>query len=136
VVARRLSFEALFASLPIAVFVMLILYVNQVPDRRGDEAAGKLTVAVRLSAAAITRGYDVFVALGFALVVFGVLGRVLPPAVLISLAAAPLAVRVHRGLVRHYDEPYMLMPALTANIALHLAVGIGVVAGYGIEILF
>lgn len=135
VVAQRLSSEAFYASLPVAVFVMLILYVNQVPDRRGDEAAGKRTVAVRLSPRTITLGYDLFVVLGFALIVAGVLARVMPPVTLAALAAAPLAVRVHRGLIRHYDEPYLLIPALTANIALHLFAGIGLIAGYVLDIV-
>jgi 1,4-dihydroxy-2-naphthoate octaprenyltransferase len=135
VVAQRLSFEAFFASLPVAIFVMLILYVNQVPDRRGDAAAGKRTVAVRFSRNAIIRGYEVFALLGFALVVAGAATGVLPVWTLIALVAAPLALRVRRGLARHYDAPYSLMPALGANIALHLLVGLGLVAGYLLQIV-
>ena len=135
VVARQLSFEAFYASLPVAIFVMLILYVNQVPDRRGDAAAGKRTVAVRFSPRTITRGYDVLVTIGFACIVVGALVGWIPVWTLLGLIAAPLALRVHRGLANHYDEPYLLMPALTANIALHLLAGIGLIVGYVLAIL-
>lgn len=135
VVAQRLSFEAFYASLPVAIFVMLILYVNQVPDRQGDALAGKRTVAVRFSRASIRRGYDVNVALGFALVVAGIALSVLPVWTLLALVAVPLAFRVRRGLARHYDEPYSLMPALASNIALHLMTGLGLVAGYVLHIV-
>lgn len=130
VVAQRLDLEALYASLPVALFVMLILYVNQVPDRLGDERAGKRTVAVRFDRRTIIRGYDVSVAVAFALIVIGAALRVIPAGCLLALAGLALAVRVHRGLVRHYDEPYGLMPAMTSNIALHLVTGVGLIVGY------
>ncbi len=132
VVARTGSSEALYASVPVALLVMLILYVNQVPDRLGDERAGKRTVAVRLGRAWIIRGYDVFAAIAFALIAGGALGGVMPRWTLLALAAAPLALRVHRGLVSHYDDPYALVPALGSNIALHLLTGLGLIAGYAL----
>jgi hypothetical protein len=54
---------------------------------------------------------------------------------LLAFVAAPLGLRVHRGLRDHYDEPYTLMPALTANIALHLLAGLGLIAGYVLSIV-
>ena len=135
VVARTLSLEALYASLPVGIFVMLILYVNQVPDRRGDAASGKRTVAVRFDRNAIIRGYDIFVVLAFGLIVTGVATTVLPLWTSLACLAAPLGVRVHRGLRDHYDEPYGLVPALAANIGLHLLTGIGLVAGYLVDIV-
>ena len=44
-----LAWEPFVASIPIALLVMLILYVNAIPDRRGDARAGKRTLPVRLS---------------------------------------------------------------------------------------
>jgi len=130
VVAQRVSFEAFYASLPVALLVMLILYVNQVPDRLGDERAGKRTVAVRFGREWIIRGYDVFAAMAFALIVVGVIAGIMPVWTLLALVAAPLALRVHSGLVAHYDEPYGLVPALASNIALHLFTGLGLIVGY------
>lgn len=134
VVARRFTFEAFYASLPIAFFVMLILYVNQIPDRTGDARAGKRTVAVRFAREWILRGYDAFVVAGFVLVTVGSLWGPLPRWTLLALLAAPLAVRVRRGLRAHYDAPYELIPALGANIALHLLTGVGLIVGYAIDI--
>lgn len=130
VVARQLSFDAFYASLPIAVFVMLILYVNQVPDRRGDARAGKRTVAVRFPKDVIIRGHDAFAILGFALIAIGVVAGTLPIWALFALVAAPIALRVHRGLVKSYDDPFGLVPALGANIAVHLIVGIALIIAY------
>ena len=135
VVARTLSFEALYASLPVGILVMLILYVNQVPDRRGDAASGKRTVAVRFGRDVIVRGYDVFVIAAFVLIIAGAAVDIMPMWTLLACLPAPLALRVHRGLHDHYDEPYGLVPALGANIALHLLAGLGLIAAYVLSIV-
>ena len=44
-----LAWEPFVASIPIALLVALILYVNEIPDRRGDARAGKRTLPVRFS---------------------------------------------------------------------------------------
>src|SRR5205085_7204958 len=44
VCAQRWSWEAVYVSMPVAVLVALVLYVNQVPDRAGDAAVGKRTL--------------------------------------------------------------------------------------------
>jgi 1,4-dihydroxy-2-naphthoate octaprenyltransferase len=128
--ARAFSWEALYASLPVAILIALILYVNEVPDRRGDAAAGKGTLPVRLPQRAVVAGYAGAVAAAFALVVLGVLVGILPWPTLLALLAAPLAVPVYRGLRDHYQQPYALMPAMARNIQLHLATGLLLVAGY------
>src|SRR5205823_4332279 len=58
VCAQRLSGEALFISLPIALFIALVLYVNEVPDRAGDAAVGKRTLPVRWSRGRVVAGYS------------------------------------------------------------------------------
>jgi 1,4-dihydroxy-2-naphthoate octaprenyltransferase len=135
VAARTLSFEALYASLPVGILVMLILYVNQVPDRRGDAASGKRTVAVRFGRQTIVRGYDVLVVAAFGLIVVGSVVGIMPRWTLVACVAAPLAIRVHRGLKDHYEEPYGLVPALAANIGLHLLAGLGLVVGYVLSVV-
>jgi 1,4-dihydroxy-2-naphthoate octaprenyltransferase len=135
VAARMLTFEALYASLPVGILVMLILYVNQVPDRRGDAASGKRTVAVRFGRNTIVRGYDVLVTAAFGLIVIGAVVGVLPRWTLLACVAAPLAIRVHRGLKDHYEEPYGLVPALAANIGVHLVAGLGLVVGYVLSVV-
>jgi 1,4-dihydroxy-2-naphthoate polyprenyltransferase len=46
--AQRFSGEAVYASLPVAILIALVLYVNEIPDRPGDAKAGKRTLPVRL----------------------------------------------------------------------------------------
>ena len=125
-----LSWEPFVASLPIAVLVALILYVNEIPDRRGDARAGKRTLPVRWSPDAVIRAYDALVVLAYAVLVLGVAGGLLPVTALLALLAIPLAVRVHAGLRPNYDNPYGLMAVMAVNIQLHLVVGVLLLVAY------
>jgi 1,4-dihydroxy-2-naphthoate octaprenyltransferase len=125
-----LTLEPVIASIPIALLVALILYVNEIPDRRGDARAGKRTLPVRFSPEAIVRGYDLAVAVAFATVIGGVGGGVLPVAALLVLLTIPLARRVHDGLRPNYDSPYGLMAVMAVNIRLHLLAGLLLLAAY------
>ena len=133
--AQEYDLEPLLASLPVGILIALVLYVNEVPDRPADEAAGKRTLPVRLSKEAIVNGYAAAVGLAFAMiVVFAVAGWIVRLA-LIAVLAAPLAVPVYRALKEFYDQPYALMPAMAKNIQLHLATGVLLILGYVIAIV-
>src|ERR1700733_11749076 len=120
----RWSWEAALVSLPVAVLIALVLYVNQVPDRLGDEAAGKRTLIVRWSPGAVRAGYAAGVAAAFAGIVVLAAAGVTPWWTLVALLPAPLAWRVLKSLRDHYDQPYALMGAMQANIGLHLLTGL------------
>jgi 1,4-dihydroxy-2-naphthoate octaprenyltransferase len=111
-----LSFEAFVVSIPMGLLVALILYVNEIPDRAGDAKAGKRTLPVRWSEATVIRCFDVAAAGAFVSVVVGVAVGLLPIPALLVLLAIPLAIRVHSGLIRFYDNPYALMDTMAANI--------------------
>lgn len=130
-----LSWEALVASIPVALLVALILYVNEIPDRRGDAHAGKRTLPVRWSPEAVIRGYDAAVLAAYGAVVAGVVVGILPVTTLLVLATVPLARRVHDGLRPNYDNPYGLMAVMGANIRLHLVVGLLLLAAYAVVLI-
>jgi 1,4-dihydroxy-2-naphthoate octaprenyltransferase len=132
--ARTLSWEAAVASIPVAILVALILYVNEIPDRPGDAAAGKRTLPVRLPARTVTAIYLIGALVAFAAIVMGVLAGLLPPFTLLALAVVPVALRVYRGIGQHYHSPYSLMAVMGTNVSLHLYVGMLLLAGYLIAI--
>ena len=129
-----LSWEAFVASIPVALLVMLILYVNEIPDRTGDAKAGKRTLPVRLSKMWVIRGFDAAAAASFLVVGGGVAVGLLPVPALLALLTIPLARRVHGGLILFYDNPYALMASMGTNIQLHMTVGVLLVAGYLVAI--
>jgi 1,4-dihydroxy-2-naphthoate octaprenyltransferase len=136
VVAQHLSWEAFFVSLPVGLLIMLVLYVNQVPDRSADEKAGKRTIVVRLGKAAIVTGYVLSVAAAALLIVIGALTGLTTPWTLISLPAFWFALKVYKSLDSYYESPYELMEGMGQNILLHLSVGVLLLVGYVLAIIF
>jgi 1,4-dihydroxy-2-naphthoate octaprenyltransferase len=133
--AQRWSWEAIYASLPVAILIALVLYVNEVPDIPGDAAAGKRTLPVRLGRQTVIAAYVASVVAAFGLILVGAVAGVIPRPTIIALAAAPLAAEVYRGLRDHYESPYQLMPHMGKGVQLHMAAGLLLVAGYVIAII-
>ncbi len=132
--AGRFDLEAIYASLPVAILIALVLYVNEIPDRRGDAAAGKRTLPVRLSKDAVIAAYIGAVMLTYGLIAVGAVVGVLARPAALALVTIPLAVQVVRGLREHYDDPYALMPTMAKNIQLHLFTGLLLFVGYLVAI--
>ena len=122
--------QAFVASLPIALLVALILYVNEIPDRRGDARAGKRTLPVRWPRSTVVAVYRLAAAAAYAIVVVGVVAGLLPVPALLALLTIPLALQVSRGLEPNYDNPYGLMAIMGVNIKVHLYAGLLLIAAY------
>ena len=84
-----LAWEPFVASIPVALLVALILYVNEIPDRRGDARAGKRTLPVRFSETTVITGYNVAAAAAYVILVAGVVVGVLPIPVAADAAHDP-----------------------------------------------
>jgi 1,4-dihydroxy-2-naphthoate octaprenyltransferase len=133
--AQRWSWEAFYVSLPVAILIALVLYVNEVPDRPGDSAAGKRTLPVRLSKQAVIAVYVGAVAAAFGLIAGGSIAGVIVRPTIIALLALPLAAQVYRGLRDHYESPYQLMPYMGKGVQLHMATGLLLLLGYVVAIV-
>ncbi|HEX2030513.1 MAG TPA: prenyltransferase [Actinomycetota bacterium] len=128
--AGRFDIEAGYLSIPVAILIALVLYVNEIPDRRGDAAVGKRTLPVRLSKDAVIGLYVGAVAATYLAIAVGAAAGIIARPAAVALATIPLAVKVTRGLRDRYDDPYALMPTMATNIQLHLFTGLLLFAGY------
>jgi 1,4-dihydroxy-2-naphthoate octaprenyltransferase len=131
----RLATEPVLLSFVPGVLIALILFVNEIPDRRADASAGKRTLPTRFSPSVIQTAYLAAAIGAFALIVAGVGVGLLPWPTLIALAAVPIALRVHSGLKVHYDSPYTLMAVMGTNVNLNLIVGGLLLAAYIVTIV-
>ena len=128
--AQRYTGEAFYASLPVALLIALVLYLNEIPDRPADAEAGKRTLPVRWAKETVLRVYALAAASTYGLIAGGVASGLMPVPALAALATIPLARSVHRSAREAYDDPYALMPAMARNIQLHLLTGLLLVAGF------
>jgi len=122
---ERVPAVAVAASVVVGLGAVAILLANNVRDIDGDRLAGKRTLAVRLGRARARALFTAVVAGMF--VAAGLLGLARPP-VLVTLAAAPLAV-VPVRLVRTRADGPGLIAALGATARLQLAVSLLLAAG-------
>jgi len=133
--AQRFTWEALYASIPVGILIALVLYMNEVPDRPGDAAAGKRTLPVRWSKERVIAGYATGAAAAFALIAVGAVSGLMVRPSIIALATVPMVRRVVRGLRANYDSPYALMADMGTNIKLHAFTGFLLILGYVIAIV-
>jgi 1,4-dihydroxy-2-naphthoate octaprenyltransferase len=102
---RTLPWEAFVLAVPVGLLIAAILVVNNIRDIDTDRRAGKLTLAVRIGR---ERTRVVFVAMlivAFVTAWIPWLAGALSPWLLVTLAAAPLAVSVARIVRTHSDGP-------------------------------
>jgi 1,4-dihydroxy-2-naphthoate octaprenyltransferase len=127
---QALSWEPVLASLPVALLIALVVWINQFQDMRADAAVGKNHWVVRLGRKRAATAYGVFLAGVYVLLVAGVLFAGVTPLALLGLLTLPIAVRAY-GVARvRYDQPQELVPANAATIQVHLWTGLLITLGY------
>ena len=111
-----------FALLPVvaavsyALLVVNILFINQFPDRRADEAAGKRHWVVILGPQRARWGYVAIGVIAYGFLLWAVGAGLLPRWALIALASAVLTAMAARDLLRYPDRPQLLVPAIKLTI--------------------
>lgn len=115
---QRGSFSTLplYAATGYALLVTNILYINQFPDRRADETAGKHHWVVRLGPQRARWGYWVIAVAAYGFVLYSIVTGILPWLALVSLLPAAMSARAAREVVRYAEAPGRLAPAIQLTI--------------------
>lgn len=128
----EMAWYPILVSLPVALLVMNILYINQFPDHDADAATGKHHWVVRLGLEQAPLVYRVASLSAAAIVILLVMFGRLPWLALLSLLPLALAFKAGSLLNKHAQQPSALEPAIKMTIAsmvLHgllLAIALGV----------
>ena len=117
------------ASLVPLALVSGLLLLNQFPDVEADRGVGRRHLPLLRGRRWAARLLAVLIGAAFVALVAGAVAGALPRGTLLALAAAPLALQVARGALRHADEPHALAPAMARNVVLVLLVPLLMVAG-------
>lgn len=127
------SFEALVVSLPVAILITAILWINQFPDHDADKAVGKNHWVVRMGKEKAVTAFSVLMLSVPAVVVAGTLAGSLSPFTLISLLAIPMLLQAIRIARRHFNNSVYLAPANARTVMAHLSTGLLLAAGYVLD---
>ncbi|MDG6985707.1 MAG: prenyltransferase [Nitrososphaerota archaeon] len=113
------SWSPLVAAVPIGLFVALVLLANNIRDIGYDGSVRTRTLAVVLGAARSERLYSVLLGLAYALVLGGIVGRVLPvwsAAVLLTLPVARRLAGMFKGQIPDNADPRTAALALQFSL--------------------
>ena len=128
--AGSLSWEPVVASIPVALLITAILYINEFQDAPADHSAGKDHLVVRLGRKKAALGYVILIVLTYVSILVAAVLRLTSPFTLIALATLPVAIRAIGVARAHYDEYLKLVPANAATVFVHLLTGLLLSAGY------
>ncbi|HEY3398740.1 MAG TPA: 1,4-dihydroxy-2-naphthoate octaprenyltransferase [Armatimonadota bacterium] len=117
---QHFSLAALWASLPVALLILAVLWINQFPDYDADRAVGKCHWVVRLGRRRAAWVYCGMVTGSYACVLIAVAAQILPPLSLLVALSLPLAAKGMNVALAEYDTPARLAPANAATVGLHL----------------
>jgi 1,4-dihydroxy-2-naphthoate octaprenyltransferase len=130
---RTVSWEPVIASLPVALLIALVVWINQFQDMRADAAVGKNHWVVRLGRKRSAVAYGLLLATVYVSLLAGVLCGGVTPFALLGLCTLPIAVKAY-GVARvHYDDARQLTPANAATIQIHLWTGVLATLGYVVQ---
>jgi 1,4-dihydroxy-2-naphthoate octaprenyltransferase len=119
----RWSWLPVWVSLPLAVLIVAVLFVNQFPDVNADEAVGKRNWVVRLGARRASMVYALLM-WSWPLVLIGaVWAGGAPKTMLLALAGIPVGILAARAVFRNCDAPSAMAGVCAMTVALHAGVG-------------
>ena len=130
--AQSFHITPLLASIPVGILIMLILYVNEIPDYWSDAKAGKRTLVVRLGGEKdkVISFYKLSLLAVYLSIVIPVIIGLSPVTTLLALLTIPLARRTIKQIVENYGNPYYMIPAMASNIKLATLTGVILCIGY------
>lgn len=132
----RFSVGAFLASLPVAILIADVLYINEFPDFTADKAVGKTHLVVRLGKERAVWGYLALTFSAYLAVLIPVVMRSIPPYCLLALVTLPVAMKAVNVAIVNYADSQKLVPANAATIMLHMFIGILVAGGFVLDRVF
>jgi 1,4-dihydroxy-2-naphthoate octaprenyltransferase len=119
-----LAWEAVYPSIPVAILITAVLYINEFPDHDADRDAGKRTIVVRLGRQRAAKGYAVLMAFVYLSIIIPILLSFTNWFTILGIATLPVAVLSTRYALIHYDHPLPLTPAYAGTVTNHLFTGL------------
>jgi 1,4-dihydroxy-2-naphthoate octaprenyltransferase len=119
-----LAWEAVYPSIPVAILITAVLYINEFPDHDADEAVGKRTIVVRLGRERASKGYVVLMVATYLSILIPIMFNLTNWYTILGLMTIPAAVMASQHVLVHYDKSMPLMPSYASTVVNHLLTGL------------
>ena len=130
---QALSPVPILPSIPVALLIVAVLYINEFPDYRADEAAGKRTLVVRLGRRRASKGYAVIMSAVYLSIALPAVAGWMTLYSLIALSTLPLSALAVRQALASYEKSFELVPANASTVLSHLLTGMFLALGYVLD---
>jgi len=128
--ARTVSWESIVASLPLAILIAAVVFINEFQDMNADARVGKRTLVVRMGLPRASLAYGCIMLSSFWPTMIGVAAGLMPRTALLGLGALPLALKAIAIARSKCGSPRELAPANALTIVCHTLTGILLTAAY------
>lgn len=128
--AQRLSWEALWAVLPLGFMMFSMITINEIPDEQDDREAGKRNLVVLLGANRAVWMYGISMAIAYLIIIISPLTGSTSYWIYLSLATIPWFVKAFFILYRNYQHAVKMSPANMLTIRIHNLMGILLIVAY------
>jgi len=125
-----LAWEAVFPSIPVAILITAVLYINEFPDHDADRDVGKRTIVVRLGRQRAAKGYVILMASVYLSILIPIAISLTNWYNILGLATIPAAIMGSQYALRHYDHSLQLIPAYASTVFNHLFTGLFLALSY------
>lgn len=133
VITKTMSIIPVLASIPIAMLIIAVLWINQFPDTEADSYASKLNLVIRLGPKKARFGYYILMAATYVSTLLLVIFEILPVYCLLALLTSPIAVKASAILHKNFENPKGVFPAMGMTILNHHLTGLILTGGLLIE---
>lgn len=116
--ALKTSPVAWWMSLPIGLLIVNILVVNNLRDIDADQAAGKITLAVRMGVSATRKEYVILLLISYLILPILAMMNIIPWWTIVVWLSIPFAWKVGQLVLRETGQPLNAALAGTGKIAL------------------
>lgn len=128
--AQSLSWLPVIASIPLAIIIAAVLWINEIPDYAADKAIGKNNSVVLLGKEKAARGYLILIVAAYLGIIFGVAFGGVTPLALLGLLSFPIALRAMRIAIMNYAHSPSLAPANAMTPMIYLSTGLLLATGF------
>ena len=109
--------EPILGGVVLGVLSSMVLFVTSFPDFEADKASGRKTLVIMLGKKSATSALWIFPAVGYGIIIGGVLLQILPALSLITLFSIPLLIKSGLGLKRSFDDVEKLVPIMGSCVS-------------------
>ncbi|MHA1941221.1 MAG: 1,4-dihydroxy-2-naphthoate octaprenyltransferase [Candidatus Hodarchaeales archaeon] len=118
------------SSIPIAILISMLLFINEFQDRESDERAGKTTLVVVLGKERSVLIYAIGMVVSYLVLLIAILTSILPFLLILPMLTIPITIKAISVSLKHYNDIIELLPANGMTVMIHFSFGLLMAIGF------